>query len=127
MTPARSLGLGDSVLAALRLGGMALLLNLLALPFYLVPGVNLLIYLALNGYLLGREYFEVVAQRRLRPAQASAQRRAARGRVWSAGLVIAALSTVPLVNLIAPVIGVAFMTHLLADPRWPNRGARPHV
>jgi CysZ protein len=127
LPPATGLGITMSVLAGLRLGAMALLLNLLVLPFYLVPGANLLIFLALNGYLLGREYFETVATRRMSPAQASAQRRAARGRVWSAGVVIAALSAVPFLNLIAPVIGVAFMTHLFADPRWPNRGARPHV
>jgi hypothetical protein len=30
-------------------------------PLYLLPGANLLIYLALNGYLLGREYFELAA------------------------------------------------------------------
>lgn len=124
LPPARGLGVGDSVLAALRLGGTALLLNLLALPFYLLPGANLVVFLALNGYLLGREYFETVAQRRLGVAQARALRRSARGRVWAAGAVIAALSAVPLLNLIAPVIGVAFMTHLLADPRWPNREAR---
>jgi uncharacterized protein involved in cysteine biosynthesis len=125
LPPARGLGLTDSARAALRLGATALLLNLLALPFYLVPGANLLIFLALNGYLLGREYFETVATRRLNRGQAAAERRQARGRVWVAGVVIAALSTVPVVNLIAPVIGVAFMAHLFLDPRWRNRDARP--
>jgi CysZ protein len=127
LPPARGLGVSDSVLAGLRLGATALLLNLLALPFYLVPGANLLIFLALNGYLLGREYFETVATRRLRPAKAAEERRHARGRVWLAGVVIAALSAVPVVNLIAPVIGVAFMAHLFLDQRLRNPNARPHA
>ena len=127
LSPAPGLGVTDSVLAGLRLGATALLLNLLALPFYLVPGANLLVFLALNGYLLGREYFETVATRRLSRAQATAEQSRARGRVWLAGAVIAALSAVPVVNLIAPVIGVAFMTHLFLGPRWRNRDARPHA
>jgi hypothetical protein len=46
-----------------RLLGIAL--NLLALPAYLLlPGVNLLLFYAVNGWLLGREYFELVALRR---------------------------------------------------------------
>jgi len=124
LPPAPGLGVTDSVLGGLRLGATALLLNLLALPLYLVPGANLVVFLALNGYLLGREYFEAVATRRLSRAQASAERRRARGRVWMAGAVIAALSAVPVVNLMAPVIGVAFMTHLFLGPRWHNRDAR---
>jgi CysZ protein len=127
LPPARGLGVTDSVLGGLSLGATALLLNLLALPFYLVPGVNLIVFLALNGYLLGREYFETVATRRLSRAQATAERRRARGRVWLAGAVIAAFSAVPLVNLVAPVIGVAFMAHLFLDQQWRNLDARPHA
>jgi CysZ protein len=127
LPPARGLGVTDSVLAGLRLGATALLLNVLALPVYLVPGANLVVFLALNGYLLGREYFETVATRRLSRAQATAERSRARGRVWLAGAVIAAFSAVPLVNLIAPVIGVAFMAHLYLDQRWRNLDARRHA
>ena len=40
----------------LRLTVLTLLLNLLALPVYLLlPGINLFFFLALNGYLLRRE------------------------------------------------------------------------
>jgi CysZ protein len=65
----------------LRLTVLTLLLNLLALPVYLLlPGINLFLFLALNGYLLGREYFEVVAQTaRCRGDQGSAPP------LWSAG------------------------------------------
>ena len=35
----------------------ALLLNILVLPLYLVPVLNLVLFYWLNGRLLGREYF----------------------------------------------------------------------
>jgi CysZ protein len=95
---------------------VAVALNLLALPLYLLPGPNLVVFLALNGYLLGREYFELVAQRRMSPLDAARCRRAVRARVWAAGAMIAVLLMVPLVNLIAPVIAIAFMVHLFE--RW---------
>src|SRR5260370_19728870 len=103
----------------LRLMGLTLLLNLLALPLYLIfPGINLFLFLALNGYLLGRGYFEVIALRRLDAAAAKAVRTRFAGRVFLGGVVIAGLFALPLVNLVAPVIATAFMVHVFeALPR----------
>jgi CysZ protein len=111
LPPARGWGTAAAAWATARLVALGLLLNLLALPLYLVPGVNILIYFALNGYLLGREYFELVAQRRATVAEVTRLRRAARGRVFLAGVVIAAMLAVPVFNLVAPVVGAAFMVH----------------
>ena len=94
-----------------------IVLNLLALPLYLLPGPNILIYLALNGYLLGREYFETVAQRRLGGRAVAQARRRVRLRLWVAGVLIALMLAVPLLNLIAPVLATAFMTHLFVTWR----------
>ena len=97
---------------AVRLVALTVILNLIALPFYLVPGLNVIVYYGLNGYLLSREYFEVVALRRLNPDQAHALRRRYRARLWIAGAVTTLLLTIPIVNMIAPVIGTAAMVHL---------------
>ena len=51
-----------------------------------VPGANCPVYLALNGYLLGREYFELVAARRLPLGELAQLRRRLRGRLWLAGV-----------------------------------------
>jgi CysZ protein len=104
----------------LRLAGLTLLLNILALPIYLlVPGINLFLFLALNGYLLGRGYFEVVALRRLDAGEARAVRNRFAGRIFLGGVVIAGLFALPLVNLVAPVIATAFMLHIFeALPRF---------
>ena len=122
LAPARGAPLFETIKATLRLMGLTLALNLLALPVYLlVPGINLFVFLALNGYLLGREYFEVVALRRLDMAGARALRNRFGARVFFGGVVIAGLFALPLVNLVAPVIATAFMVHIFeglprADP-----------
>lgn len=117
--PPRRQPFAETLKAMARLTGLTILLNLLALPAYLlVPGINLLVFLALNGYLLGREYFEAVALRRLDWAAAKGVRNRHGGRVFLGGIVIAALFALPLVNLVAPVVATVFMVHLFeALPR----------
>jgi hypothetical protein len=70
-----------------------------------------LLFYAVNGHLLGREYFEVVALRRLDPQAARQLRRDYAGRIWLAGTLIAVTFSIPLLNLAAPVLGTAFMLH----------------
>jgi uncharacterized protein involved in cysteine biosynthesis len=121
--PVRRSSVAEAVATTARLMAITLLLNLLALPLYIfAPGINLFVFLGINGYLFGREYFEVVALRRLDPVAARAARRLVAGRVFVAGVVIAGLFAIPLVNLVAAVIATAFMVHLVArmratDPR----------
>ncbi|MGH6915635.1 MAG: EI24 domain-containing protein [Geminicoccales bacterium] len=112
LPPAPGMGFAQSTWGSLRFALVAILLNALALPLYLLPGANVFVYIALNGYLLGREYFELVAQRRLPWRTVATLRRAARARLWWAGVWIAAMLTVPVFNLVAPVVAVCFMVHL---------------
>ena len=67
-------------------------LNLLCLPLYLiflfVPPLNLVLYYILNGYLVSREYFELVALRRMEPPAASHMRKINKGRLLFAGIII---------------------------------------
>lgn len=112
LEPARGLPLIESFWSSAKLALVGILLNLLVLPLYLLPGPNILIFLALNGYLLGREYFETVAQRRLDVRTAAALRKRLRIRVWLAGLIVAMMLAIPLFNLVAPVVATAFMVHL---------------
>lgn len=116
LLPPRSRTLAEDLGVALRFLAVVLLFNLLALPLYLLPGLNLLIYVTLNGYLLGREYFELVALRRLTPAAARAVRRNWSLRIFSAGAVLAALTCIPMLNLLVPILGSAFMLHNMM--RW---------
>lgn len=114
LPPARPQGLADGLIGAVNFFGVALVANLLALllwPFAgpLVP----VLFWSLNGYLLGREFFTLVAQRRMGRDQAKALWRANRATVWGAGILMAAPLSLPLVNLLIPVFGVATFTHLV--------------
>jgi CysZ protein len=121
--PPRRQPISELVSVTLRLTVLTLVLNLLALPVYLlVPGINLFLFLVLNGYLFGRGYFEVVALRRLDSGEARKVRNRFAGRVFLGGVVIAGLFALPLVNLVAPVIATAFMLHVFeALPRVESR------
>jgi len=101
----------QSLVIALRFTIVLIAVNLLVLPFYLIPVVNLFLFWAVNGYLLGREYFELVALRHMDPAAATAFRRRHRGRVFAAGVVVAFFATVPVLNLFAPLFGTILMVH----------------
>jgi len=121
LPPARPQPLAEAIFGNLIFVAVTLILNLLVLPLYLVliwiPPLNLLLFYLLNGYLLGREYFEMVAVRRLDLAAAKRLRREFRGRVILAGAVITFLLTIPLVNLVTPIIAAAFMLHIFENLR----------
>jgi uncharacterized protein involved in cysteine biosynthesis len=126
LPPARAQPVGEAVMAALAFAAVMLLLNLLALPFYLlllfVPPLNVFVFYLLNGYLLGREYFELVAARRLDADGVRRLRRSYRGRVMLAGVVIAFLLTVPIVNLVTPIVATGFMLHVFERLRRREAG-----
>ncbi len=87
--------------------------NLIALLLYaLFFPVAPFIFWGLNGFLLGREYFQMVATRRLGRAKAKALRKRHTGKIWLAGTLVAVPLSVPLVNLVIPILAVATFTHL---------------
>ncbi len=89
-----------------------LFLDDVALLLLFVPGVNLVAFFLVNGYLLGREFFEFAAMRFRTPAEAR-DYRARHGRtVFAAGLLIAAFLAIPIVNLLTPLFAAALMVHL---------------
>jgi uncharacterized protein involved in cysteine biosynthesis len=106
---------------ALQFTAAAIGLNLLALPLYLVPVLNVVGFYGLNAYLLGREYFELVAMRRLDARGVRQLRRANRWRLLAAGLLIVGLLTVPVVHLLAPLMAAALMVHVVVALENPRR------
>jgi uncharacterized protein involved in cysteine biosynthesis len=95
---------------------LAILVYLLALPFLLFAGFGVIIFFLAAAYLLGREYFELVAMRHLPVSEAKALRKRRQGGVFVAGMFIAALVSIPIVNLATPLFGTAFMVHIYK--RW---------
>jgi len=102
-------GLRDSV----NFLGVLIGANILAFVLYaLLPFAAILIFYGLNGYLLGREYFQLAAMRRVGRVRAKELHRQHGAKIWIAGCLMAVPLSVPLVNLVIPVLGAATFTHL---------------
>lgn len=113
LPPAGRVSLADGLIETLTFLGILIAANLLALGLVAVtPLAWPLVFWLMNGYLLGREYFLVAAMRREGKAGARALARGHRGQIWLAGCLMAVPLTIPLVNLLIPVLGAATFTHL---------------
>ncbi len=111
--PAPRTPFGTALADGLGFFGVLVVANVLALALYLifVPFAPF-IFWGLNGFLLGREYFQMVALRREGRDGARALRRRHTLTIWAAGCLMALPLTVPIVNLLVPVLGAATFTHL---------------
>ncbi len=100
-----------------------IVLNLVMLPFYIlaifIAGLGAVLFYGINGWLTGRMYYELVALRRRSPAEVKAWRKANLWPLWLTGVVIVFLGTIPVLNLIVPVLGTAAMVHVAQTLRPP--------
>lgn len=113
LPPVRGSGFVAQLKGAAGFGLLVLVANAVALAFYLVSGPFApFVFWSLNGYLFGREYFQLVAERRLDPAAAARLRRSHWLAVWATGTLLAVPLSIPLVNLMMPLLGVATYTHM---------------
>ena len=109
---ATSSRLFDLIVDSLRFFGLFAVVNILGLVVYvLFAPIAPLIFWAVNGLLLGREYFQLVALRRLDLKEANALRRKHFLAIWGAGILMAVPLSVPLLSLLVPILGVATFTH----------------
>jgi len=111
LTMAPGVGLVEGFGPMMKFLGVTVGLNLLCLPLLLTP-IFPFVYYALNGYLISREYFELVALRRLTTADANAMRAKWKMPLFIAGTGFAFMLTVPILNVVAPVIATAITVHL---------------
>lgn len=118
--PGTALPFGVAITEGIKTALLTILVYLIALPFVFVAGAGFLAFFIATAWLLGREYFELAAMRFRSPAEAKAMRKQYAAQVFTAGLVIAAFVSIPIVNLATPLFGMAFMVHMhkrLSGPR----------
>ncbi|MEJ0093759.1 MAG: sulfate transporter family protein [Methylocella sp.] len=113
--PGLPLQLGQATWLAVEFAAVALVVNLIALLLLLAPGVNVVAFFGANAYLFGRGYFELAAMRYVPATEARRLRKANELRLFTAGLVMAAMLAVPIVNLLTPLFGTAFMVRIARD------------
>ncbi len=103
----------DLLVDSVNFFGVIVAVNVVALILYAFVGpLAPLMFWAVNGYLLGREYFQMAAMRRLGRQGARDLRKRFGGQIWVAGMLMAAPLSLPLVNLLIPVLGAATFTHM---------------
>lgn len=113
---AKGLPIAASIGVALRFVAVLLLANVLLLLLLLfVPPSYPVAWIVVNGWLIGREYLELVAMRRVSAREADSLRRRHGFECLATGAAIALLFTVPLLNLVVPVVATAIMVHRYHD------------
>ncbi|MDI7860394.1 sulfate transporter family protein [Rhizobiaceae bacterium n13] len=110
--PGTPLPMGQAIASSVKFFGVVILGNLFALLLLFIPVVNIVAFFLVNGYLLGREFFEFAAMRFRPVEQARAFRAQHAPTVFLAGLVIAAFLAIPIVNLLTPLFAASLMVHL---------------
>ena len=104
--------LQEQILVGIRFLGILLLANVGALILsMIVPLLAPFVFWATNGYLMGREYFQMAAMRRMPRAQAQELYQRHQGSIWTAGILMAIPMSIPLVGLFIPILGAATFTH----------------
>ena len=110
--PGRALPLWRALIEGIETSLLSIAIYLCAVPFLLFAGFGLVIMFVATAYLLGREYFLLAAMRFRTPDEAKALRRAERGSVFLAGLLIAVFVSIPLLNFTTPLFAMALMVHM---------------
>jgi uncharacterized protein involved in cysteine biosynthesis len=113
LPPVGHQGIGEAVKDSVAFLGVLIAANLLALVLYVIfAPFALFIFWGLNGFLLGREYYTLAAMRRVGREEAARLRRRHMGTIWMAGVLMAMPLSIPLVNLVIPILGAATFTHI---------------
>ena len=103
----------DAIRDTLNFLGILFGANIAAFVLYVFfPFAAVFIFWGLNGFLLGREYFTLAAMRRVGRTAAKQLRRDHATKIWIAGTLMAVPLSIPLVNLVIPILGAATFTNL---------------
>ncbi len=110
--PGRPIPLAPSIVIGMRFAVLSILVNAIVLALTIFTGVGLASFFILNGYLLGREYFELAAMRRVSAAEARFLFHRNLPMIFLAGLIVSGFVAIPILNLLTPLFATAFMTRI---------------
>jgi CysZ protein len=110
--PGRPLPLAPSVAMGIRFAVLSALVNAVVFALTIFTGVGLASFFILNGYLLGREYFELAAMRHVSGAEARFLFQRNVPMIVIAGAIVSGFVAVPVLNLLTPLFATAFMTRV---------------
>jgi uncharacterized protein involved in cysteine biosynthesis len=111
LPPAAGLPFLSSLLVTVRFIATLISTNVLLLILLPFPPAYAPAWLIINGWLIGREYFEQVAMRRLSRRNADQLRKHRAGQILATGIVLTLLLSIPLFGLVLPVFATCVMVH----------------
>lgn len=120
LAPPRNQSIMEAVITGVKFGALLIAFNLFLLLFIFFPPIYFVLGWAVNGHLLGREYMEMVGFRRMDPKQLHEYRLAKRGPIFMSGLMLAVVASLPIVNLLLPLVGTSMMLHVFEATRERN-------
>lgn len=112
LPPANPVSIAESLRDGLSFMGLLIAANLVAFVLFYWTPLAPFVFWGLNGFLLGREYFMVAAMRRVGRVRAGQLWKAHSTTIWLAGTLMVVPLTIPLVNVLVPILGAATFTHL---------------
>src|SRR6201987_4578859 len=118
--PGTALPFSIAMIEGIKTALLTIVVYLVALPFVFVAGAGFLVFFIATAWLLGKQYFELAAMRFRSPAEARLMRKDNGLTIFTAGALIAAFVSIPVVNLATPLFGMALMVHMhkrLSCPR----------
>jgi len=123
LPPAAPISFSDGLWDGARFLGFFAVVNIAALVVYLSsPLLAPYVFWLVNGLLLGRQFFELAAMRRIGRKPALKLLRRHYVQIWAAGVLLAIPMTIPVFNLVLPIIGVAVYTHMFHRVTSPEDG-----
>jgi len=100
--------------------------NILILPLYLIlPIANIFIFVFVNAYLVGREYCGNFLIQFFDQSDVKRNLMLLDGKIYFIGLFVVFLYTIPILNLVAPIIGNIFTSHLILGNKLIIKKNRP--
>jgi CysZ protein len=114
--PGVPLTMPRSIIIATQFALVVLAVNLAVLPL-VFTGIGALALIAANAYLIGREYFQMVAMRHMPAVEARQLRKEHTPRIFLASILPALLAVVPIVNLAVPLFATSYFVHLFKQVR----------
>jgi CysZ protein len=99
------------ILHDLKFTGLAVALNVLIMPLYLL-GIGFPASILLNSYLLGREFFESAAGYHLGKTSARELGLRHKKAMYGGGFAITVMAIVPFLNLFVPILAIVWMVHV---------------
>lgn len=111
-----------AIFSALR----SMIINILILPLYLIiPVANIFIFIFVNAFLVGREYCGNFLIQFFEKSEVKKNFILLDGKIYVIGLFIVFLYTIPILNLIAPIIGNILTSHLILGSKLIIKKNRP--